>query len=285
MSTQPGDPHTADPHTAHDRMLISAAVAGDLAGSELARAAGRIADCPECAALAADLRSIAAATRILPPPSRASSRDFRLSPALAADLQRATGWRRLLRAAAGSQPASLRLAGTLATLGVAGLLLATLPAISLSLGVGGSSESRAVDQAAPTSGQGGLAPSGGNGSSPGAYDLATDSPKGGASLGPVPALATSGPAATAGSGDNITSAGGASPPSATDGRGGAGPIAGAATPPLGPQYLQAGEKTASPAPLIPLTATARAALFTLSMLLLVAGVCLFALRRASARRT
>lgn len=121
------DPRT--PHHDHDPLLIAAHAAGDLSGRDEDRALHLLADCSACSALAADLHAVSLAVAEVPVPSR--TRDFRLSPEDAARL-RPGGWRRLLQVAAGPR---FSLAGplgaTFASLGVAGLLLASAPAINL----------------------------------------------------------------------------------------------------------------------------------------------------------
>ncbi|MGZ8527517.1 MAG: hypothetical protein ACXWWR_01885 [Candidatus Limnocylindrales bacterium] len=115
------------PHVSpdHDETLVVGLAADDLAPRELEAARGQVADCPACAELLADLRSIATATARLPRPQR--TRDFRLTEADAARL-RSPGWRRLL-ARLGSPGFAFTkpLAGGLAALGIAGLILASLP--------------------------------------------------------------------------------------------------------------------------------------------------------------
>ena len=89
-----------------------------------------MAGCPACAELLADLRAIATATAALPAPRR--TRDFRLTDADAARL-RPAGWRGLVARFGSPSFAFTRpLAAGLATLGIAGLLFATIP-----LGFGG----------------------------------------------------------------------------------------------------------------------------------------------------
>ncbi|MEO8273984.1 MAG: hypothetical protein ABI620_07950, partial [Chloroflexota bacterium] len=65
-------------HPDHDLLLIAADAAGDLAGTDRARAQALIQACESCADLQRDLVSIAAATRTLPAMA-AAPRDFRLS--------------------------------------------------------------------------------------------------------------------------------------------------------------------------------------------------------------
>ncbi len=86
-------------HAAHDRLLIARAASDDdLTQTEQATVAERLATCPDCAALHADLLAMAAGLRSdLPVPRR--PRDFRLSPDV---LVRGPSWRERL---------SLRLVG------------------------------------------------------------------------------------------------------------------------------------------------------------------------------
>jgi hypothetical protein len=121
-------------HDAHDLEFVARAAAGDLAAGEEITAHERLAACETCAALAADLRAIAAATRKLGPAatraaSTAAPRDFRLTEADAARLRR-----RGFPGAGGGLAWTARQArgfgGALATLGLVGLLVAAgLPAL------------------------------------------------------------------------------------------------------------------------------------------------------------
>ena len=110
----------------HDETLVARLAADDLAPRELEAARAQVADCPACAELLADLRSIASATAQLPAPR--PTRDFRLTEADAARL-RPAGWRGLL-ARLGSPGFAFAkpLAGGLAALGIVGLILASFPA-------------------------------------------------------------------------------------------------------------------------------------------------------------
>jgi hypothetical protein len=122
-------PHVPDlhAHDTHDRELIAAHAAGDLDGRDLATAAELLASCTGCAQLHADLRAIAAATATVP--ARPRTRDFRLTEADAARL-RPGGWRRLAAAFAGPRLGfTAPLGGGLAALGLAGLLLTTVPGV------------------------------------------------------------------------------------------------------------------------------------------------------------
>ncbi len=115
-------PHPSDGHAGHDLLLVAAYAAGDATGPELDDALATVATCPDCAALHHDLRAIATATATLTAPVR--TRDFRLTSEQAAALHPA-GWRRLLAPFAGPRFAFAGpLGGTLAALGVVGILVA-----------------------------------------------------------------------------------------------------------------------------------------------------------------
>jgi hypothetical protein len=93
-------------HDAHDERLIASLLDRDASGSERSIAQARVASCPECAALHADLVALSRATTELPPVAR--TRDFRLTPADAA---------RLSGAAAGEpRTANARLSGEMTVL-------------------------------------------------------------------------------------------------------------------------------------------------------------------------
>jgi hypothetical protein len=146
-------------HEGHDPHLIAAHVAGDLTGPDRAAAATLLSGCAACAALHDDLRAIARATRELPAHSR--PRDFRLTPEVAERLRRG-GWRRLLHALGGPSFAFVRPMGAaLTTLGLAGLLLASLPGVQLggsaSAPAGGATASE-MPAAAPATGDAAGAP-------------------------------------------------------------------------------------------------------------------------------
>ena len=123
-----------DTDASHDLELVARAAAGDLAAGEAMAAHERLATCEPCAELAADLRSIAAATRDLGSAATwaattAAPRDFRLTEADAARLRR----RPFLGVGAALVWIGGRargLGGVLATLGLVGLLVsAGLPAL------------------------------------------------------------------------------------------------------------------------------------------------------------
>ena len=115
----------AEGHLGHDELLVAALAAGDLAADELEPAEALVAECGECAALAADLRVISQAIAAVP--ARPRPRDFFLGPADAARLQ-PQGLRRLAAAIAAPRRQLARpLAGGLMMLGFAGLLVAGFP--------------------------------------------------------------------------------------------------------------------------------------------------------------
>ena len=112
-------------HADHDLLVVAAHAAGDATGADLARAAQLVDSCQACAALFADLQAIQAATAELPAPVR--TRDFRLSEQDAARL-RPAGWRSILAMLRSprltfAQPVAVGMA----TLGLVGLLVASLP--------------------------------------------------------------------------------------------------------------------------------------------------------------
>jgi hypothetical protein len=122
-------PHVSELHAQHDLLLVASLAAGDPAGADRDHASAQIDACADCAGLHADLIVIARATAALPPV--VAPRDFTLSPEQAAAL-RPVGWRRLIAAIGGSRPLMSRQLGIgLATIGLAGLLVSTLPGIQL----------------------------------------------------------------------------------------------------------------------------------------------------------
>lgn len=128
-----GDRHRIA-HDAHDRELVARAAAGDLAVPEAAAARDLLASCEACAALEADLRAIAAATReigaaVSRATFRPAPRDFRLAEADAARLRR-RGPFGLGRTAGRDLRRTRALGGVLGVLGVAGLLVSVgVPAL------------------------------------------------------------------------------------------------------------------------------------------------------------
>ncbi len=145
--TQP----SASPHASHDLVSIAAlaARASDMDDAEHARARALVTTCTTCADVLAELVMLRTALPMTSTPAR--PRDFSLTPADAARL-RARGWRRFLGFFGSARDAFSRpLAATLTTLGIAGLLLASLPGV---YGAGGaatilSNVGAPVQQAAP----------------------------------------------------------------------------------------------------------------------------------------
>ena len=132
-------PDTRTRHAAHDRLLIANLVARAVDEAERARAEELLAACSDCEQLYDDLVALSAATRAMAVPAR--PRDFTLTPA-DADRLRIRGWRRLLGAIGSSRDAFSRpLALGLTTLGIAGLMVATIP--SAFMGAASSPESAA----------------------------------------------------------------------------------------------------------------------------------------------
>ncbi len=120
-------PISPPPHAVHDRTLIAALAArpSDLAADEADAARTLVADCADCRDLLADLTSLAAAVPTAAIPVR--PREFTLTAADAARL-RPSGWRRWLGAVGSARDGITRpLAMGLTTIGLAGLLVATLP--------------------------------------------------------------------------------------------------------------------------------------------------------------
>lgn len=116
---------TRTAHLSHDRLLIANLVDRSVGADDRARGEAQLAACRDCAQLLADLLAISEATRSLPVPAR--PREFVLSPADAQRL-RDRGWRRILSAIGSSRDMFTRpLAVGLTTLGMAGLLVATIP--------------------------------------------------------------------------------------------------------------------------------------------------------------
>lgn len=117
-------PNHAD-HTRHDVTLIAGHAAGDLLDSEQIHAETLLATCRPCADLHRDLLAIASATRSLPAPA-AATRDFRLAPEQAARLRRGSWLRAALRPFATARSATRPMAAAFTSLGIAGLLVATV---------------------------------------------------------------------------------------------------------------------------------------------------------------
>ena len=151
-------PHVSESHAQHDPLLVASLAAGDLAGADRDHATAQIASCADCAELHADLILIARATAALPP--AVAPRDFTLTPEQAAAL-RPGGWRRLVAAISGSRPLMSRQLGIgLATIGLMGLLVSTLPSIQFG-NAGAGTAAAPAQPAAPAAAAAGSASSGG----------------------------------------------------------------------------------------------------------------------------
>ena len=127
LTSEMTDPHTAAAHATHDPILVAALTDRSLTTSERAAAEALVAGCSLCAQLHADLVALGAAARAMPTPAR--PRDYLLTPADAARLRR-TGWRRVVGAFGTARDGFSRpLAVGLTTLGLAGLLVTSVPSI------------------------------------------------------------------------------------------------------------------------------------------------------------
>jgi len=128
--TEPLQPATPTPHATHDLTWIAALAARDhgLEPAELAQAQANLETCDACTDVYADLVTLAAAVPIAAVPAR--PRSYTLTPADAARL-RPAGWRRFLRTIGSARDGiTFPLAMGLTTIGIAGLLVATLPTLS-----------------------------------------------------------------------------------------------------------------------------------------------------------
>jgi anti-sigma factor RsiW len=118
---------TRSRHETHDRLLVANLVDRAVDEAERSRAEELLAACRECEQLYDDLVALSAATRAMTVPMR--PRDFTLSEADAERL-RVRGWRRLLGAIGSSRDVFSRpLAVGLTTLGLAGLMVTTVPSV------------------------------------------------------------------------------------------------------------------------------------------------------------
>ena len=136
MTTPPLD------HATHDPLLIAEDLDGTIGARDAIRVQGWLSSCPDCTTLRSDLAALALATRSMATPPR--PRDFTLT---VADAKRAQvgGWRRIVAAFASPQDTFTRpLAVGLTTLGLAGLVIANIPAVSLFEGAGPGSGASAV---------------------------------------------------------------------------------------------------------------------------------------------
>lgn len=118
--------HPMTNHATHDELLVAGLLDRSTTNPDRTRAESLIASCHDCASLHRDLVALRAATQAMPTPTR--PRDFSLS---LDDVERLRprGWRRVIAAIGSSGDIFSRpLAIGLTTLGLAALLVATIPA-------------------------------------------------------------------------------------------------------------------------------------------------------------
>ena len=148
--TEPNQPANPANHAAHDPTWMAALATRDpdLSPAERTRAQAALESCGPCADLFADLVAISAAIPSAAIPAR--PRDFTLTAADAARLQ-PRGLRRLLKAIGSARDGvTFPLAMGLTTMGIAGLMLATIPSALSGAGGGATSDNlSAVGEAAP----------------------------------------------------------------------------------------------------------------------------------------
>ena len=114
-------------HPDHDLLLIAAHAAGDATVTDGVRAQSLLETCPECVDLHRDLLSITATSRSLRAAAAATApRDFRITPEQAARLRRGSWLRTVLAPFGGARSAARPMATAFTSLGVAGLLVATV---------------------------------------------------------------------------------------------------------------------------------------------------------------
>jgi len=147
--TEPNQPADPASHAAHDPTWMAALASRepDLSPAERTRAQAALESCGPCADLFADLVAVPAA--IPSAETQARPRDFTLTPADAARL-RPRGLRRLFKAIGSARDGvTFPLAMGLTTMGIAGLLLATIPSAFSGAGGATSDTLSAVGEAAP----------------------------------------------------------------------------------------------------------------------------------------
>jgi len=174
-------------HATHDRLLIANLIDRSPGEADRALAEEQMAGCPECVLLYDDLMALSAATRAMPVPSR--RRDFTLTRADAERL-RISRWRRALAAIGSPRDAFSRpLAIGLTTLGLAGLLVATIPGAIPGLGGAATSQSTVADAARNAAGEAGP----GEAANPEVMNQGSGAPS--AAAGSGPAMAVTAPSA------------------------------------------------------------------------------------------
>jgi hypothetical protein len=147
--TEPNQPANPADHAAHDPTWMAALATRDpdLNPSELHRAHAALESCGACADLFADLVAVSAAIPSAAIPTR--PRDFTLTAADAARL-RPRGLRRLVTAIGSARDrVTFPLALGLTTMGIAGLLVATVPSFSGATGGAAPAALSPVGQAIP----------------------------------------------------------------------------------------------------------------------------------------
>jgi len=147
--TEPNQPAIPANHAAHDPTWMAALATRDpdLSPAERSRAQAALESCGPCADLFADLVAISASIPSAAIPAR--PRDFTLTAADAARLQ-SRGVRRLLKAIGSARDGvTFPLAMGLTTMGIAGLMLATIPSALSGAGGATSANLSAVGEAAP----------------------------------------------------------------------------------------------------------------------------------------
>ena len=272
--------HTPAAAAVEHAALIAALDAGDLAGIERDRAATLVGTCAGCASLLADLSVLRAATAALPAVPR--TRDYRLTDADVARL-RPPAWGRLVGWLGAPRSKVRPLAGGLAALGIAGLLLSTTP------GFFGQAAMTLSTTGAPV-----VAPgdAGGAGAarevSPQLSTAPTTQAVPGATLGPkavpVPSPAAAGvPAPTAPPSAGVLTGPAAA---ATPGPSGFSTAAGAmdSASKAGPSDASQGERNAALTPASEPATPDRTLLLVLSLALLAAGIGLFVTNRVLRHR-
>jgi hypothetical protein len=188
--TEPLKPATRSDHAAHDPMWMAALATKDpdLAPAELVRAQAALESCGACAELFADLVAVSAAIPSAAIPAR--PRDFTLTPADAARL-RSRGLRRWFSSIGSVRDGiTFPLALGLTTMGIAGLLLATVPG-ALS-GAGGAAQVLSTVGSA-------VEPASGGGNSAASAPAAVPAPIAASSAAPA---ATAAPAAASSPGES-----------------------------------------------------------------------------------
>ncbi len=182
--TEPLKPATRSDHATHDPVWMAALAAKDpdLTPTEMTRARAALESCGACADLFADLVAVSAAIPSAAIPAR--PRDFTLTPADAARL-RSRGLRRWFSAIGSARDGvTFPLALGLTTMGIAGLLLATVPG-ALSGSAGGAAS--VLSTVGPT-----VEPASGGGNTAASAPAAVPAPAAASAAAPAP---TSAPAA------------------------------------------------------------------------------------------